>query len=81
MVKILQPIPMTCPSFLYSMAGAATELANPVMGTRAPAPPHLAMRPYRLRARQEGARKDEEGRSTRRRPLTSLSKPQPFAVI
>lgn len=43
MVKILHPIPNTCPSFLYSMAGAATELANPVMGTSAPAPPHFAI--------------------------------------
>ena len=43
MVKILEPIPKTCPSFLYSMAAEATPLANPVMGTRAPAPPHLAM--------------------------------------
>ena len=41
-VKILQPIPKTCPSFLYSIAGAATELAKPVIGTSAPAPPHLA---------------------------------------
>ena len=43
-VKILHPIPNTCPSFLYSIAGAATELANPVMGTSAPAPPHFARR-------------------------------------
>ena len=27
-VKILQPIPNTCPSFLYSIAGAAAELAS-----------------------------------------------------
>ena len=41
MVKILHPIPNTCPSALYSIAGAATELANPVMGTSAPAPPNF----------------------------------------
>ena len=29
--------------FLYSIAGAATELAKPVMGTNAPAPPHFAI--------------------------------------
>ena len=34
---------LTCPSFLYSIAGAATELANPVIGTSAPAPPHFAI--------------------------------------
>ena len=43
MVKILQPIPKTCPSFRYSTAGAVTELANPVIGTNAPAPPHFAI--------------------------------------
>ena len=43
MVNILHPIPNTWPSFLYSMAGAATELANPVMGTNAPAPPQSAI--------------------------------------
>ena len=43
MVNILQPIPNTCPSFWYSTAGAVTELAKPVMGTKAPAPPHLAI--------------------------------------
>ena len=31
MVKILHPIPNTCPSARYSIADAATELANPVM--------------------------------------------------
>ena len=38
MVNILQPIPNTWPSTLYSIAEAATELAKPVMGTRLPAP-------------------------------------------
>ena len=38
-VKILHPVPLTLPSGTYSMAGEATELANPVMGTNAPAPP------------------------------------------
>jgi hypothetical protein len=42
-VNILQPIPNTCPSFLNSIAGATTELANPVIGTNAPAPPNLAI--------------------------------------
>ena len=43
MVNILHPTPKTCPSFLNSMAGAATELAKPVMGTREPAPAHFVM--------------------------------------
>ena len=30
------------------MAGDATELANPVIGTSAPAPPHFTSFPYRL---------------------------------
>ena len=34
--KILLPIPKTCPSVLYSIADATTELANPVIGTSAP---------------------------------------------
>ena len=38
MVKIFAPMPKTCPSFLYSIAGAATELAKPVIGTSAPQP-------------------------------------------
>ena len=38
-VNILQPIPNTCPSFLYSIAGEAILFANPVIGTSAPAPP------------------------------------------
>ena len=42
-VKILQPIPNTCPSALYSMAGATTELANPVIGKRDPAQHHYTI--------------------------------------
>ena len=42
MVNILHPIPNTSPSVLYSMAGAATELANPVIGTNVPAPAYFA---------------------------------------
>ena len=41
MVKILHPTPNTWPSALYSIAGETTELAKPVMGTRAPAPPNF----------------------------------------
>ena len=48
-VKILHPIPYTCPSVLYSIADATTELANPVIGTSAPAPPHFTSLPYRLK--------------------------------
>lgn len=48
MVKIWVPMPNTCPSFLNSMAGAATELANPVIGTRVPAPPYFAILLYIL---------------------------------
>ena len=43
MVKILHPIPNTCPSALYSIAGATTEFAKPVIGTSAPAPPHFTI--------------------------------------
>lgn len=49
MVKILHPIPNTCPSFLNSMAGAATLLANPVIGTNAPAPPNFTIDGYMLK--------------------------------
>ena len=41
-IKIEAPIPNTWPSALYSIADAATPFANPVIGTRAPAPPQLA---------------------------------------
>ena len=41
-VKILHPTPNTHPSSLNSIAGAATELANPVIGTIVPAPAKLA---------------------------------------
>ena len=41
-VKIFTPIPKTCPSFWYSIAGDATEFAKPVIGTRVPAPHHFA---------------------------------------
>ena len=43
MVKILHPIPKTCPSFLYSIADAATPLAKPVIGTSTPAPAKSAI--------------------------------------
>ena len=42
--KMRAPVPMMAPSRWNSMAGAATELAKPVMGTSAPAPPHFTMR-------------------------------------
>lgn len=47
MVNILQPIPNTCPSFLYSIAAEATELANPVIGTNEPAPAKFPSRLYK----------------------------------
>ena len=47
-VKILHPIPKTCPSFWNSIAGAATELANPVIGTKLPAPPIFVIFWYKL---------------------------------
>ena len=42
-VNILHPIPYTWPSFLNSIAGDATELANPVIGTITPAPANFAI--------------------------------------
>ncbi len=60
MVKILHPMPKTCPSFLYSIAGAATELANPVMGTSAPAPPHFASRGINTGSGEENTEKNKE---------------------
>ena len=42
MVNIFAPTPNICPSALNSIAGAATELANPVIGTIVPAPAKLA---------------------------------------
>ena len=47
-VNILQPIPNTRPSFLYSIAGAATLFANHVIGTRLPAPPNVVIDGYIL---------------------------------
>ena len=46
MVKILAPSPKTNPSDLNSMAGDATALANPVMGTNVPAPACFAKLSY-----------------------------------
>ena len=54
MVKILHPIPNTCPSALYSIAGATTEFAKPVIGTSAPAPPHF----YYLRVNTKASQQD-----------------------
>ena len=48
-MNILHPIPNTCPSDLYSTAGAATELANPVIGTNVPAPAYFANFEYKPR--------------------------------
>ena len=59
MVKILHPIPKTWPSFLYSMAGAATELAKPVIGTKAPAPPFCQFR-INSGSRQNDTDQDEK---------------------
>ena len=42
MVNILTAVPATKPSVLNSRAGAATELAKPVIGTSVPAPACLA---------------------------------------
>ena len=38
MINIFAPTPKIKPSFLNSRAGAATELAKPVIGTTDPAP-------------------------------------------
>ena len=45
-VNILAPTPNTWPSFLNSIAAAATELANPVIGTSSPAPANLVILGY-----------------------------------
>ena len=37
-VNILPPTPITYPSDLYSIAGETIEFANPVIGTKEPAP-------------------------------------------
>ena len=37
-VNIFPPTPITYPSLLYSIAGATIEFANPVIGTKEPAP-------------------------------------------
>ncbi len=46
-VNILEPTPKINPSDLFSMAHDTTALANPVIGTRVPAPPCLAIFSYR----------------------------------
>ena len=40
-VNILAPTPIIYPSDLYSIAGATIEFANPVIGTKEPAPANL----------------------------------------
>ena len=46
MINILAPRPSIQPSVLNSRAGAATELAKPVIGTRVPAPACFASFSY-----------------------------------
>ena len=46
MVNIFAATPKTNPSFLNSMAGDTTALANPVIGTTVPAPAKLAILSY-----------------------------------
>ena len=48
-VNIFTPIPNTCPSFLYSIAGATTLFAKPVIGTKLPAPPQFASDGYQFK--------------------------------
>ena len=50
MVNILAPVPVTRPSERNSMAALTTALANPVMGTRLPAPAREASFWYQPRA-------------------------------
>lgn len=40
-MNILEPTPIIYPSDLYSMAGDIIEFANPVIGTKEPAPANL----------------------------------------
>ena len=42
MVNIFAPSPNISPSIRYSIAEDATPLANPVIGTKVPAPPNFA---------------------------------------
>ena len=55
MVNILHPMPKTCPSALYSMAEAATELANPVIGTRPPATSEFSDFGIKIKAGKDNA--------------------------
>lgn len=48
MVNIFAAVPRIIPSVLNSTAGAAMELANPVIGTSVPAPACFAILSYRL---------------------------------
>lgn len=43
-VNIFPPTPITYPSDLYSIAGETIELANPVIGTKDPAPANFPIR-------------------------------------
>ena len=63
MVKILQPMPKICPSALYSMAEAATELAKPVMGTREPAPPNLPIFRINMKTCEQDTGKNKNHRA------------------
>ena len=42
-MNIFAAVPVTNPSLLNSSAGETTALANPVIGTRVPAPPNLSL--------------------------------------
>ena len=71
--KSLAAVPVTSPSERNSMAGATTELANPVMGTTVPAPAKLAILSKTPRAVSSPARKMRQREQTV--PACSLSRP------
>ena len=48
-VNIFPPTPIMYPSDLYSIAGETIELANPVIGTREPAPANFPILFYSFR--------------------------------
>ena len=54
-VNIFPPTPITQPSDLYSIAGETIELANPVIGTREPAPANFPILLKILRAVSKAA--------------------------
>ena len=73
MINILAAIPSTSPSLLNSMAGETMEFANPVMGTKVPAPACLAMLSYTFRPVRTALRAISVSEQSRRASLMAVS--------